>query len=187
MKKQLLVLTVVSGFALASLQVILAGSYLNAGPVREDGLRKGLLIGGTSVRTPYGAKAIEKLRVGDEVLSYNEKTKQTELKTVTDVLVGEARAEDLLSVSIAAESTPLGVTTGYQFYAHPGDQPNAHGEWTPARNLKVGDQILTANGTWAAVESIGHATSGRAVFGLKLEDDAAYFVGSKGLLVQGID
>ena len=143
------------------------------------------MVSGVVVSTVSGLKPLDRVMGGDELFCYDQKSIQNGLKRVTKVVVREATADELLSIQIAGEASILGVTTGARFYARSGDQPNSHGDWTPADKLKAGDEIFTASGTWATVQSIGHATAGRTVFGLELEDNAPFYAGPRSLLVQG--
>ena len=98
-------------------------------------------------------KKIEDVKAGDEVFSYNE---QTEYQTVLQTF--ERYANDVLSVKVAGESEPLGVTSEHQFfvrvYGARSDTSGENGEWRKAGELRIGNEIRTSAGDWARVESI---------------------------------
>jgi hypothetical protein len=59
-------------------------------------------------------KPIEEIKKGDEVLSYNEQTKQNEYQPVLQTF--ERFANDVLSVKIENENEPIGVTSEHPFF-----------------------------------------------------------------------
>jgi RHS repeat-associated protein len=144
---------------------------------------------GTLVLTEDGLKPIEEIRKGDKVLSYNEKTKRTEYKTVVQTMVREAEAGRILSLKVEGEGEALGVTGEHPFYVrvHKARDNTSgeddEGEWREAGNLKVGDEIRKADGTWAKVESISQRSEGAKVYNFTVKDNHNYFVGLSNLLV----
>ena len=151
-------------------------------------LQKICFIAGTPVLTKAGLKPIEEIREGDEVLSYNEKTKQNEYKKVVRTFERIAEAGRILSVKVRGEAAPLGVTHEHPFYVRihrardntsSGDDG---GEWIEAGALRVGDDIRKADGTWARVESIIQRNEGAKVYNFEVADNHNYFVGGTGLL-----
>jgi hypothetical protein len=72
-------------------------------------------VAGTMIHTKDGEKKIEDIREGDEVLSYDEQNKTFEYKPV--VRTFEKHSDEILSVKIASENEPLGVTPEHPFYA----------------------------------------------------------------------
>ena len=166
-------------------QAVNAGSKVRrALPV----LQKLCFVAGTPVLTRSGLKPIEEIREGDEVLSYNEKTKQNEFKTVVQTFERFAEAGRILSVKVEGEAAPLGVTHEHPFYVRihrARDNTSSEdddGEWVEAGNLRVGDQIRKADGTWAVVENIVTRSEGAKVYNFEVADNHNYFVGDTSLL-----
>ena len=144
---------------------------------------------GTLVLTDVGLKPIEDIREGDQVLSYNEKTKQTEFKTVVQTFERVAEAGRILSVSVEGETAPLGVTREHPFYVrihrardNTSSEDDDDGEWIEAGKLRVGDEIRRANGDWAKVESVTQRNDGARVYNFEVADNHNYFVGKTSLL-----
>jgi RHS repeat-associated protein len=73
-------------------------------------------VAGTLVHTKEGVKPIEEIKAGDEVLSYNEETKQVEYKPVVQTFVNYS--PEILSVYIEGESKPIETTPGHPFYVY---------------------------------------------------------------------
>ncbi len=145
---------------------------------------------GTPILTENGLKPIEEIREGDRVLSYNEKTKQTEYKTVVQTMVREAEAGRILSVKVEGEEKALGVTGEHPFYVRIhrardsiSSEDDNQGEWIEAKVLQIGDEIRKANNSWAKVESISQKIEGAKVYNLEVIDNHNYFVGKTQLLV----
>jgi RHS repeat-associated protein len=145
-------------------------------------------VAGTPIQTDHGKKAIEDIRPGDQVLSYDETKEAAEYKSVTAVLV--LHAEHLLSIGFEGEAGPLGVTAEHPFYVRlngtldDGTCDNGCGYWCAARDLKVGDYVKVASGGWNKVLFV-EPRDGRdvQVYNFEVADDHAYFVGQTGLLV----
>lgn len=154
-------------------------------------IQKLCFVAGTPVHTDRGLRAIEKIKVGDKVLSWNESGKRFEYKTVVRTLAREAR--QLVSVRIAGERTPIVGTPEHPFYvrAHRaldglgagegGD--GAEGVWVAAGELRPGDELLRADGSWAEVEGVEGEWRTEAVYNFEVEDNHDYFVGERGALV----
>jgi len=143
-------------------------------------------VAGTPVWTKDGIKPIEEIKVGDEVLSYNETTKRVEYKAVVQAF--KKFSEDILSVSVEGESLPLGVTPNHPFYVrvhrardNTGNDDD-EGEWLEASKLKAGNKIKLASGSWAKVLKIERRNGGETVYNFEVADNHNYFVGQTGLL-----
>jgi len=140
---------------------------------------------GTLVHTSEGVKKIEDVKEGDKVLSYNEQSGQTEYQTVQQTFT--RYAQDVLSIKVAGESEPIGVTSEHPFFVRVhgarSDTSNENdGEWRKSGELKVGDEIRTATGDWAKVESVDERSNAQ-VYNFEVASNHNYFVGQQGLLV----
>lgn len=158
---------------------------------RED-IEAGVVcfVAGTLIHTRGGLKAIEEIKIGDEVLSYNEQTGQTEYQPVLATYAHDAT--EILKITIAGEeTTPLGVTPHHLFYAHRardntgGEDADAEAEvgWLPADQLSVGDWLRRPDGTWVQVVKIEYSASSAIVYNFTVADNHNYFVGLLGALV----
>lgn len=87
-------------------------------------------VAGTMIRTPNGRVAIESLRVGDEVVSYDEKTGVFVTKTVSKVF--QSPAPDMLSV-VRSGGEAIVSTLGHPFYTEEG--------WRDAAEISVEDRV----------------------------------------------
>lgn len=141
-------------------------------------------VAGTLVHTKDGVKPIEEIKEGDEVLSYNEQSGQTEYQVVRQTF--ERFANDVLSVKVAGESAPIGVTSEHPFFvkvhgARSDTSGEDDGEWRKAGELNIGDEIRTASGGWSKVESI-ETRAAAQVYNFEVAQNHNYFVGGQGLL-----
>jgi hypothetical protein len=154
----------------------MAGSRLAAGAC---------FVAGTPVHTDHGVVAIEEIKAGDQVLSFNEVTNQTEYKTVAQTYVRDS--EIVLSITFAGEAEPVGATPNHPFYTRihkardslSGDD----GEWIPAQDLRAGDEVLSAAAGWARVLDIQAQHGNVTVYNFEVAGNHDYFVGQSGLLV----
>jgi RHS repeat-associated protein len=145
-------------------------------------------VAGTPVLTKDGLKPIEEIRVGDEVLSFNEKTQQLEYKAVVQTF--ERYEKDILRISVEGEAERLGVTPEHPFYVRVhrarGDlsgEADEEGEWKVAGQLQIGDEIRLTSGDWAKVVNVGKQKKGAKTYNFEVADNHNYFVGDTGLLV----
>lgn len=138
-------------------------------------------VAGTPISTIDGLKPIEEIKVGDEVLSYNEQTGQVEYKAVVETF--ERYEKEILRISVDGEGESLGVTAEHPFYIRLhkardntfGEEDD--GEWTAAGLLQVGDEIRLASGNWAKVLKVGKQKKGATTYNFEVADNHNYFVG----------
>ena len=144
--------------------------------------------GETDVQTEDGLKPIEKIEVGDEVLSYNEETGFLEYKKVLQKM--SRYADDIYNIKIEGESKPLAVTSEHPFFIRfnllrDGFRTDSEGEWREVRDLKAGDEIRLASGLWAKVLEVKFKGEGQ-VYNFEVEGNHNYFVGNLHLLTHNI-
>ena len=125
---------------------------------------------GTRVWTESGQTAIERIQVGDRVLSQDTETGQLSYKPVADVTRRSNAAMQQLQVG----ETWLTLTTGHPVWV------NGRG-WRMAKFVRLGDQIHTMNGS-QPVNHLAVASTGRA-YNLVVADFGTYFVTDEGILV----
>lgn len=122
------------------------------------------------------------------MLSYNEKTGQTEYKSVLATFSHEAR--EVLDVTIEGEPESLGVTPQHPFFVHRARDNTSDGDsddedagvWIAAGKLREGDRVLRPNGEWVRVVRIEKREGGAAVYNFSVADNHTYFVGKLGVL-----
>jgi RHS repeat-associated protein len=131
---------------------------------------------GTLVATANGATAIEDVKVGDLVLSRDEVSGQTTFKPVAAPIPGEER--QIWDVTVAIKATKGGPRreTIHTTEEHP--FRTADGAWTPAAELKVGAQVVSASGA-ATVVSVVRTDRVVRTYNLEIEDFHTYFVGEE--------
>ncbi len=125
---------------------------------------------GTTVQTTAGATLIEKINVGDRVLSQDPATGELAYKTVQGLTLRPPAP----LVKIGAGSTSVAATRGHPFWV------NGEG-WTMAKHLKVGDVLHGLDGA-AVIDSIQEAPAKEA-YNLVVTDYGTYFVGEMRVLV----
>lgn len=147
-------------------------------------------VAGTLIHTDKGLVPIEKIKVGDKVLSYNEKTKQYEYKAVAETFT--AIKDNIVKLKIAGEKKLFTTTTEHPFYIkfkrtyrarnNLVAETNEDGEWKTADELKVGDKVLRPDGKWTRILSIERETAPTFVYNFEVEGNHNYFVGEIGVL-----
>jgi RHS repeat-associated protein len=153
-------------------------------------LNESCFVAGTAVHTADGPKPIEKVSAGDTVLSWNERTKTYEYKTVTRTFV--RRTEQLVKVHVSGEVAPIVTTPEHPFYVRVhqardalsdrGDEDD-EGEWVAAVELRAGDRLLLAGGGGGRVVEVVTESRREVVYNFEVEDNHDYFVGTQGTLV----
>ena len=142
-------------------------------------------VAGTLVHTSDGVKKIEDIKEGDQLLTYNQQSKQLEYQSVLQTFT--RHADDVLSVKVAGESEPIGVTSEHPFFvrvhgARSDTSAEDDGVWLKSGWLKAGDEIRLADGHWAKVQSVEFRQS-EQVYNFEVAQNHNYFVGEQGLLV----
>ena len=85
---------------------------------------------GTKIATPFGEKNIEKIKVGDKVFCFNEKSKKIEIKKVEKTYKNPAKS--IMCVNFGTQM--IQCTTNHPFYTKRG--------WVQAKDLNENDYIL---------------------------------------------
>jgi len=128
---------------------------------------------GTPVWTERGALAIEKIQVGDRVLSQDIKSGELAFKPVLSTTIRPSRP--LMRLEIGGET--IVCTGGHRFWV-PGEG------WTKSRDLTPLTLLHTVTGT-QTVSSAKKAPT-QPTYNLLVADAHDYFVGTAGLLVQDL-
>lgn len=127
---------------------------------------------GTKVWTENGLANIEDVAIGDKVLSYNDLTEETELSEVTNVIKDSATSVYVIGVG----GETISVTGEHRMYLPTEDR------YESAENLKVGDELLKADGSHVAIDSIEETSGEYEVCNLEVDTLSNYFVGEGGYL-----
>jgi YD repeat-containing protein len=137
---------------------------------------KACFVAGTPIQGPHGAKAIEEFKsyeehgdACDRIVSRNEHEPDGVL-TLRRVLRTFVRTGLVLNLKLPG-GIIIGTTAEHPFFV------NGQG-WTPAQELKVGDQIRLMEPGWTTVEGVADTGRIETVYNLEIEDDHTYFVGT---------
>jgi len=131
-------------------------------------------VAGTLVHTDRGVKSIEEVKVGEKVLSFNERTGQISYTPVLELIQHDGTFQ-LVKVTLA-NGEQLETTSGHPFYV-PGKG------WNVAANLKAGDVLRLHNGVTLVVKTVSTSTYVGRVYNFAVASNANYFVGMDGVLV----
>jgi hypothetical protein len=135
-----------------------------------EGSRCSCFMRGTPVWTESGPVAIERIRIGDRVLSQHPLTGELAYK----VVVQTSLRPPAKSLWLHVGSDQIPATLGHPFWV-PGDG------WTMAKQLKSGQRLHGAEGAYA-IDKIEPGPTAEA-HNLMVADFGAYFVGQQKLLV----
>jgi hypothetical protein len=124
---------------------------------------------------------IEKIRIGDEVRTRNIHSGKLEYKKVTALTA--PHLDQLLEIKIAGEKEALRPTPSHPFWTRRG---NSQATWIKAREMHVGDQVLTLGQHWVKVNAIKTLEGQQTVYNFEVGGDHDYFVGKVGELVHNI-
>lgn len=130
---------------------------------------------GTAIATAGGTKAIENIKAGDMVLSYNEKTKTTEYKKVLQTFTKKSQK----TVNIITSKDDIITTPEHPFYVD--------GQWLKAKYIKAGDILQDENGEKVVVKDVRHEQQKNplTVYNFEVEGNHNYYVGT-GILVHNL-
>ncbi len=127
-----------------------------------------------------GAKRIDQVRLGDQVLATDPTTGRTEFQPVTDVIVGEGR-KDL--VEITTNTGEVVATQNHPIWA--ADLKT----WVDAGELVAGNQLASSNGRSATVIDTREWTEEGRVYNLTVDVLHTYYVvaGNTDLLTHNVE
>jgi RHS repeat-associated protein len=133
---------------------------------------------GTPVHTDHGDAPVEKVEVGDEVVSRNRTTGKLESQPVTALT--PAHQDSLVEMHVEGERTPLRPSTSHPFWVRRGDASPA---WIRASQMRVGDFVQSQQGDWRRVVATTPVEGQETVYNFTVAKDHDYFVGETGFLV----
>jgi len=134
---------------------------------------------GTRVATPHGERAIDRLHVGDAVLSENPTTGKVEAEAVQAVI--QDPVSPLVAVDLS-DGSAITVTAAHPFWVDAGAQLAGAG-WFAAGRLRAGDELRTASGAHVMVVGLRHNVGHAVVYTLTVARDHTFFVGTARVLV----
>lgn len=139
---------------------------------------------GTLITTLTGLVAIENIRAGDKVLSYDEDIGQLEYQEV--VRLFRNQADVFLKIQVEGEAKPIKVTLGHPFYVYQTRNDTSgedDGDWVLSKSLRVGDLLKDKTGAWKPIISIERVAETQTTYNFEVAKNHDYFVGQNGWLV----
>ena len=140
----------------------------------------GCFLAGTKVLTETGYKDIDKITIGEKVLSYNEFTKTNEYKTVLKTFVHNDMNETLYKLLV--NGNIIEVTSLHRFYV----KTESGYDWIAAKDLNVGDVVMNKEGQYYTIDSITNIQIRETVYNLSVEDNHNYYVTEDNILVHNL-
>ena len=135
----------------------------------------GCFASGTLITTNHNYKNIEDVKIGDIVLSYNEKTKKNEYSKVLQTMIHNVYEK---IYSLFVKNDKLKVTGNHRFLViHNNEQ-----KWIEAADLQVGDLVLFANGSLHQISKIDTQLRFMTVYNFEVSNTHNYYVGENQIL-----
>ena len=130
-------------------------------PLEQGAERGGCFVAGTKVLTPSGGQDIEKLRIGDEILTWNGDQsgdlKKAKIKRVSSHLVS----------GYFVVNGQLQITMNHRLLVN--------GAWKEAGQIEIGDTLLNERGAQEKVTSLKFVPEWRIVYNIELNKYHTYF------------
>ncbi|MFB6367845.1 polymorphic toxin-type HINT domain-containing protein [Paenibacillus elgii] len=127
---------------------------------------------GTKVLTDEGEKPIEEIEVGDKVLAKSDETGEVAYKEVVGLF--QKQADEIYYVHIGDEI--IEVTGEHPFWL------DGKG-WTFVKDLKVGDLLVSSDGSKLAIDKIEKEPREATVYNFMVSEYQSYFVSNLGIWV----
>ena len=139
------------------------------------GGRKGCFVAGTPITTKRGFLPIEQIRVGDIVLSYNERTQLNEYSQVLETMI-HIVVEPIYTLVV--EDEILQVTGNHRLYI----ERNNQYLWLPVEELTLSDKIRYASGKFQTIDGIFTEVRATVVYNFEVSNNHNYYVGRSRIL-----
>ena len=133
-------------------------------------------VAGTPVATEDDLKSIEEIKPGDKVWAYDESTHAVTLRPVLKTFIH--RRSEVMEIKVGCDK--FDVTGEHPFYV------SGKG-WTSARDIIVGDQLVTVDDSTIPVDSIENQTGDFLVYNFEVSTDHDYYVGEEGVLTHNLN
>ena len=132
-------------------------------------------VAGTPVATEAGLKPIEEIRPGDKVWAWNETTDEVTLRPVVNRFIH--RRSEVFEIKVGRDA--FKVTGEHPFYV-------AGKGWTPAQDVRSGDEFVTSENCVLAVDAIEKHQGEVLVYNFEVSTDHNYYVGEEGILTHNV-
>lgn len=132
-------------------------------------------IAGTLIALQNNCKPIESVKIGDIVLSYNEKTRENEYSIVRQTMVHSVE-EELYTLYIENEQL---TATGIHRFLILRDEKL---EWIPASDLQINDLVLFSDYSWHKISQIDIKIQKTTVYNFEVSNTHNYYVGHNQIL-----
>ena len=147
-----------------------------SGGGRRGGGGRRCFVAGTLISTLQGYKVIEKLKIGETVLSYNEKLRKNEYNHILDIMIHDTIE---LFYTIYVDNETITATGTHPFYII----RNGVGSWVELQDVNIGDYVLYADGTIHQINNIDIDIKAKRVYNLEVAGNHNYYVGLNQILV----
>jgi hypothetical protein len=182
----------------------------------KDSYKEKILTGKLEPNSLYEEKvAIETIKIGDYVLSWNESNGKREYKKVVDTFTRQTELIYTITYSTGekvettwnhpfwVETTKTNLERGPpEFYKNKSisllggisEQENLSynnskpkGEWKQAKDLRIGDISKTSKGKLILITNIQTESRKETVYNFTVAENSTYYVGKDGVLVHNVD
>jgi hypothetical protein len=134
-------------------------------------LRRACFVAGTPVESRGGLRAIDRLAIGDQVLSRHEETGEIAYRTVVrTIVIEDKQIYRLVVVDQAGNRETIRTTDEHPIWIVD------HG-WVRAADLREGDPLLTPSGDDRVVVSLVEEEVLETVYNIEVDEFHTYFVG----------
>ena len=140
-------------------------------------------LAGTKVVTINGLKDINKLKINDLVLTFNEGTGNNEYHRVTHLFAFEPNYnnESLITLTFD-DQTSLKVSSTHRFYIF----RNNEYIWLPANEIKDTDKVMYSNKTYHKIINTYSEKLTDFVYNISVENAHNFYVGEQNILVHNL-
>ena len=158
-----------------TLGVEMAMAIVTIGISKVVNLMIDCFIAGTLVATGYVLTKIEDIKVGDKVWSYNEKTKQKELKTVKNIFRNKTKSwMHIFVYNKETDKEEIICTSSHRIY-------RVNKGWVKAENILANDKVLLYTDNIGLISKIyiEELTEEQTTYNFEVEDNHNYYVSKK--------
>jgi hypothetical protein len=132
---------------------------------------------GTLVHVPGGLARIEDLGIGDRVLSWNERTRELDVRAVLHVHRNWTDEMVIIETSGGAARA----TRGHRFWSED------RRRWVAAGEIAIGTELRLASGDHVTVAALERRVSLETTYNFEVAENHTYFVAEAGMLVHNDD
>lgn len=139
---------------------------------------KSCFVAGTLISTSLGFRPIEQIQKGDIVLSYNKSFELNEYSKVLQTMIHDT-IEPIYTLYIKDEQLRV---TGIHRFLVTDKITCGIPQWVHAADLKVGQWVLFADGTWHVIHKIEVNIEHQIVYNFEVSGNHNYYVGRNQIL-----